>query len=151
MRAGIGLSLVIVFILTIIIVVISIFIFPEWLSSSSTTALFIAVLLGITALLASLKNVTEFIGYLKEEKPSSNSSLSKDQVRVPIKEPTENVLLEYRIAILEGTVEWLLTNGVFVKTIEQSEMEKIHNKAIELVRRRYPEAQIEFKEGRWQR
>ncbi len=62
----------------------------------------------------------------------------------------DEIMLEYRIAVLEGTIEWMLSNGVFVKSIEPDEMEKIHAEALDLTKRRYPEAQIEFK-GRWSR
>jgi hypothetical protein len=64
----------------------------------------------------------------------------------------EIIRLEYRVAVLEGIVNWMLTNGVFVKSIESSEMEQIHGEAVDLLKRRYPQAQIDFRfEGRWQR
>jgi hypothetical protein len=64
----------------------------------------------------------------------------------------ETIKLEYRVAILEGIVSWMLTNGVFVKSIEASEMEDIHTTAVDLLKKRYPDAQIEIKfDGRWER
>ncbi len=62
----------------------------------------------------------------------------------------EEILLEYRIAVLEGIVDWMLNNGVFVKAIEPEDMAAVHKKALELTRRRYPGAAIDFS-GRWER
>ena len=57
------------------------------------------------------------------------------------------IMIEYRIriAVLEGTVNWMLSNGVFVKSIEAAEAEKIRNDAVKLVKRWYPDVEIEFK------
>ena len=57
------------------------------------------------------------------------------------------IMIEYRIriAVLEGTVNWMLSNGVFVKSIDAAEMEKIRNDAVKLVKRWYPDVEIEFK------
>ncbi len=64
----------------------------------------------------------------------------------------EMIKLEYRVAVLEGIVSWMLTNGVFVKSIEASEMESIHSQAVVFLQKRYPDAQIDIKfEGRWER
>jgi hypothetical protein len=66
--------------------------------------------------------------------------------------PKEVIMLEYRISILEGIVEWLLTNGVVVKSMDTTEMKTIHQQAVNLLRQRYPEIQIDIKfEGRWER
>ena len=62
----------------------------------------------------------------------------------------EEVMLEYRIAVLEGITDWMLSNGVFMKSIEDDEMKQIHTDALYITRRRYPGIEIEFK-GRWQR
>lgn len=62
----------------------------------------------------------------------------------------EDVLLEYRVAVLEALTDWMLTNGVFNRAMETSEMADIHEQAVAVVRRRYPGAHVEFK-GRWPR
>lgn len=63
---------------------------------------------------------------------------------------SETIKLEYRVAVLEGIVSWMLTNGVFVKSIEAEEMENIHSQAVNIIQNRYPDAQIEL-EGRWEK
>ena len=54
--------------------------------------------------------------------------------------------IEYRIAVLEGTLEWLLENSVVVKSLSKEETNAIHKEAIEKVRKRFPEAQIGIEE-----
>lgn len=61
------------------------------------------------------------------------------------KVPTKHeVLLEYRVAILEGVFEWMLKNGVFVQVLEAGDMKRIHGQATEAVKRRYPNAHVKF-------
>lgn len=61
-----------------------------------------------------------------------------------------DVMLEYRVAVLEGVVDWLLKNGIFTKSLDGDEMKQIHEKAVQLVNRAYPNTEIEFK-GAWPR
>ena len=69
---------------------------------------------------------------------------------MPYPPTNEDVMLEYRVAVLEGIVDWLLNNAVVMKNLEPSEMEQIHEKAVELVNRAYPGTDVEFK-GKWPR
>ena len=65
--------------------------------------------------------------------------------------PSEvDVLLEYRVAVLDGIVDSMLSNGVFTKSLESNEMEQIHERALLLVRRAHSDTKIELK-GRWLR
>jgi hypothetical protein len=57
----------------------------------------------------------------------------------------EHIELEYRVAVLEGIVKWLLSNAVLSKALESDELSEIYSKAAETVRRRHPQAEIDIK------
>ena len=66
-------------------------------------------------------------------------------------QPTKaDIMLEYRIAVLEGIIDWMLNNGVFVRSIEPDEMESVHNNALKQTRQRYPGVEISYT-GKWSR
>lgn len=58
--------------------------------------------------------------------------------------PKGEVLLEYRVAVLEGVLGWMLKNGVVVKALGYKEMKKIHLHARALVKERYPDIHVEY-------
>ncbi len=76
-----------------------------------------------------------------EELPKSGSTVINIIAR------SEDANLEYRVAFLEGYVEWMLKNGVFVRNIGQSEIDEIRQKATLVVRQRFPEAEVKLKES----
>ena len=62
----------------------------------------------------------------------------------------EDIMLQYRVAVLEDLVGWMLNCGTFSKEMNEHEMEEIHDSAVEAVRQRYPYVNIRF-EGEWLR
>jgi hypothetical protein len=56
----------------------------------------------------------------------------------------EDIILEYRVAVLEGLVEWMLNNGMFDKGLDLEERENMHNAAMEYVKTKYPHVEISF-------
>jgi len=138
-------------------------------SPENAALLFVlGLVLGAIAFLAGFKDAIELFTLplrLRKESSRSKEKAADDQVisresapsssepssRVLLlRQDKESVMLEYRVAVLEGIINWMLYHGKFSKNIETAEMEEIHKQALDLVRRRYPEAQISF-EGKWQR
>jgi hypothetical protein len=54
--------------------------------------------------------------------------------------------LELRIAILEGYLEWILNNGIFVRSIEQYEIDTIKQKAVQNIHERFPDAEVSIEQ-----
>ncbi len=71
---------------------------------------------------------------------------ASNNIFVEVKTISNAADLEYRVAILEGYIEWMLGNGLFVREIKQAEIEEIKQKATEIVRKRFPEAEFDVKE-----
>ena len=60
----------------------------------------------------------------------------------------EDIMLQYRVAVLEDLVGWMLKCGTFSKELDEEEMKQIHDSAVETVRQRYPYVNIRF-QGKW--
>ncbi len=131
-------ALVLIAILTVVALIISTTLF------TTTTMTYIiimgAALAGILAFLSGLNDVVELVSRISESKKDELNGVSSDSQA----SGRENVAIEYRIAVLEGTLEWLLENSVVVKSLSEEETEAIHKGAIERVRKRFPQAQIGF-------
>jgi len=54
---------------------------------------------------------------------------------------------EYRIQVLEGIVQWILTNNnAFVKDLTDHEMREIRQKALRRLQEKYPKSGIELRQ-----
>jgi len=54
---------------------------------------------------------------------------------------------EYRIQVLEGIVQWILTNNsAFVKDLTDQEMRDIRQKALRSLQEKYPKSGIELRQ-----
>jgi trans-aconitate methyltransferase len=54
---------------------------------------------------------------------------------------------EYRIGVLEGIVDWMLTNNSgFVKNLTPEEMKKIRQRVVERLQQKYPKSGIELRQ-----
>jgi len=60
-------------------------------------------------------------------------------------EYNRGVNIVYRAAELQGILDWALTNNVLVKDISPNQIEQIQKQALEMVKRRHPEVDIELK------
>jgi len=58
---------------------------------------------------------------------------------------TEYIELEYRVAVLEGIVSWLLSNGVLTRPLASDDLSQIYGEAAESIRSRHPNADIAFR------
>jgi hypothetical protein len=58
----------------------------------------------------------------------------------------EHAELEYRVAVLEGLVRWLLSNAYLDQPIEASDLNEIYRKAEVAVRARFPQVEISYEE-----
>jgi trans-aconitate methyltransferase len=53
---------------------------------------------------------------------------------------------EYRIGVLEGFVEWILTNNsAFVKNLTDEEMNEIRQRVVKRLQQKYPKSGIELR------
>jgi hypothetical protein len=68
---------------------------------------------------------------------------SSGNIVVNIQSVTEGANLEYRVAVLEGYIEWMFNNGLFIRSINSEEIAGIQEKAAQLVKRRFPDAEVE--------
>lgn len=59
-----------------------------------------------------------------------------------------DVLLEFRVAVLEGIVDWLLKNNSLPANITRQEIDKIDQYALESVKKHHPGVEMELI-GQW--
>ena len=110
----------------------------------------VAAIIGVIGFLAGFKDILEFSRDVKltvSDKSKNIETAEGIRVSPIIQQSKENILLEYRIEVLEGLVEWLLKNGEYSQQIDSSVIDEIHRKALFTARRKYPEAEINI-EGR---
>jgi len=117
-------------------------IIPEEISS---LWFLVFALIGVIAALAALKDFLEIFSSRKEETPEFEKTLKSTAT----KQEKNVIMLEYRIAVLEGVMEWMLRNGKYKEKITPSEMANIDTQALISVRHKFPDAEISF-EGRWE-
>ncbi len=54
---------------------------------------------------------------------------------------------EYRIGVLEGFVDWILTNNsAFVKNLTDEEMNEIRQRVVRRLKHKYPKSGIELRQ-----
>lgn len=61
-----------------------------------------------------------------------------------VPELQEHAELEYRVAVLEGLVSWLLSNAYLNRPLDFAEVNKIYKEAEATVRRRFPQVEIDY-------
>jgi hypothetical protein len=121
-------------------------ILPAWSKDvSGSVALFIAALAVTLTLVAGMKDFLDLLNKSKEynqvvSKEIRNFSYSEEE--------KEKIILEYRVAVLEAKLDWILKNEV-IKSIPDLELRIIQRKALETIKKNYPEAEIKLEAG-WQ-
>ena len=58
----------------------------------------------------------------------------------------EHAELEYRVAVLEGLISWLLSNAYLEQPLHASELSSIYKEAETTVRRRFPQVEISYEQ-----
>lgn len=66
------------------------------------------------------------------------------QIRVPTVQSL--VDLEYRVAVLEGALRWLLSNAYLTEPISEEELARIYWEAADTIREKHPDAEIDYGE-----
>lgn len=127
----------------------------------TNTELYIAfgvAFVSLLAVLASLNDLTDFVSLLGKdsaknaapdlvEQPDSARRDIVQNITIYQDAAKQNVMLEYRVEVLEGMIEWLLENGVVVKSLSEEETKAIQQEAIVKLRKRFPDAHIAIEEG----